>query len=191
MMIIKTNPGILIEAFNGPSEPITQQLIKEVMSPVRENKLQIITIANEIERNLDDIVSFYFYGRKKESKENKNKFLSLILNSDWCTFSSKRKLITHIINEKSLLKGKEKNDYDTYLRKTMSYRNAFTHGQLSTDGRDVKLSYFEGVPKEQILTDDYLFKIEEIVNMCHKITIDISYSIGARVYKGMITNKKA
>jgi len=191
MKIIKTNPGVTIEAFDGPSAPITPELVNKIMSPALENKLYIITIANEIERIINDIISFYFFERHEITKEGKNKFVALVLNSDWCTFSSKRKLLNHIINEQELLKGKSKNEYENILRKTMSYRNAFTHGQLSTDGRTVKLSYFEGSPKTQFLTDEYLSKIEETVNMCQQTTIDISYSSGARVFKGIIEKNKS
>jgi len=52
----------------------------------------------------------------------------------------------------------------------MSYRNAFTHGEISTDGTRVWLSYFEGKPQKAELTDAYLEGVESaLVNGCEQL----------------------
>jgi hypothetical protein len=44
-----------------------------------------------------------------------------------------------------------------------SVRNAFAHGKLVSDKKKVWLSFFEGRPQEQELTDKYLDKLETLL----------------------------
>jgi hypothetical protein len=128
------------------------------------------------------IITYYFFGREiPENKIKSEQFKILVLTSDWCSFSSKRKLVSQIINEKQLLKGVEKNNYDNLLRKTMSYRNAFTHGIMSTNGEIVKLKFYEGGPKIKTINDEYLNEIEKDLNLAFHMTFDIGIKIGAIV----------
>src|SRR4030081_594862 len=107
----------------------------------RRNKAKIIEGALTVEKELVTIISHYFFGTAHERKPT---FQSLVLDSDWCSFAAKRKLINHIINELRLLEGNEKADFDKLLSEVMSLRNAFTHGTLSSDGERMWLSFFQG-----------------------------------------------
>jgi hypothetical protein len=183
MKIIKTKKGFIIEAFdNKPATYKADETYPNIIRPFEENKLKIIDTAYFIEEHLEMIITHYFFGRNiPENKDKSEKFKTLILTSDWCSFSSKRKLILHIINEKSLLKGSEKNDYENLLRKTMSYRNAFTHGIMSTNGDIVKLKFYEGGPKIKTIDDDYLSEIEKDLNLAFQLTFELAIKIGALV----------
>src|SRR5882762_1224904 len=75
----------------------------------RRNKSKVIEGALTVEHGLVDIISYYFFGR---SHDKKAAFESLILGSDWCSFAAKRKLIGHVIDERTLLEGSYKNDYE-------------------------------------------------------------------------------
>lgn len=149
------------------------------MAPIEKNKAKILDAAFDIERVLDTVISHHFFGEHNENNEKKTEFSNIILKSDWCTFSSKRKLISHIINDLRLVEGKEKSDYDQLLRKAMSYRNAFAHGQLLTDGREVRLSYFEGKPQVKTLNEDYFTKIETDLQNCWVLTFKVAQTSGA------------
>lgn len=181
MKIIKVPRGIMIEAFdNQPATYDANITYDKVIIPFLENKIRILDAAFMIENHIETIISFYFFGRNNpETKEQSEKFRTLILTSDWCTFSSKRKLINQIINEKSWLKGSEKNDYDKLLQKSMSYRNAFTHGTMSTNGDVVKLRYYEGTPKIKKIDDDFLTEIEKDLNQAFNLTYKIELESGA------------
>jgi hypothetical protein len=123
----------------------------------RRNKAKVLNGALTIEKEVTRLLSHYFFGR---SHERKTVFEALVLNSDWCSFAAKRKLIKHVIEEQHLLDGQAKNECDELLRRVMSIRNAFTHGTLASDDKTVKLSYFEGMPREQELTDEFLSDVE-------------------------------
>lgn len=180
MRVIRPIVGHRIECFDGPTEAITPELLDAVVGPVDQNKLRILASTFFIENTLDSILEFFFYGDDPSNKERKLKFSALVLGSDWCSFSSKRRLVMHIINETGALKGAAKNDYDKLLRDVMSARNAFAHGSVSTDGRRVKLAYFEGAPVTKFLDDEYFAALEATLNRCFAVTQEVAFSTGAQ-----------
>ena len=183
MKILQTQTSLIIEAFdNNPAEYKADVTYDKVVRPYEENKLRVLDSAFEVEGILDSIIGHYFFDRKPETKEKLEKFKSIILSSDWCSFSSKRKLIIHIINEMNLLKGAEKNNYENLLRKTMSYRNAFAHGVMSTNGEIVRLKFYEGGNKTKTIDDDYLSEIEKDLNQAFEMTMKIAFQIGAFIH---------
>jgi hypothetical protein len=183
MKILQTQTSLIIEAFdNKPAEYHADVTYDKVVRPYEENKLRVLDSAFEVEGILDTIIAHYFFDRKPETKEKLEKFKSIILSSDWCSFSSKRKLIIHIVNEMNLLKGAEKNDYENLLRKTMSYRNAFAHGVMSTNGEIVRLKFYEGGTKIKTIDDDYLSEIEKDLNQSFKMTMKIAFQMGAFIH---------
>jgi hypothetical protein len=182
MKILQTQRGINIEAFdNKPAEYDAFVTYDKVIRPYEENKLRVLDSAFEVEGLLDTIIAHYFFGRKPETKVPLEKFKTFILSSDWCSFSSKRKLIIHIVNEMTLLKGSEKSVYESLLRKTMSYRNAFAHGVMATNGEIVRLKFYEGGTKIKTIDDNYLTEIEKDINLAFEMTMKIAFQIGAFV----------
>jgi len=151
------------------SSTITTDLTRAVhlADEARINKARVLDSALTIENTLARILSHYFFG---PSHKRKSVFEAMILNSDWCTLAAKRKLIKHMINEQQLLSGKEKEDFDRLLRRVMSLRNAFAHGTFSSDGKNtVWLSFFEGTPQKQQLTDEFLTGVEETLTQAYKL----------------------
>jgi hypothetical protein len=174
MKQIRTFHGDVIEVFNSATEPMSPKTFDETMAPVRYNKLRILETALTIEGIYNRIITEFFFGKAHLGSSGCKDFQALILNSDWCAHSSKRKLMWHIVCAKGILEGSEKAEFEKLSRKVISYRNAFTHGTFSTDGREVKLSYFEGAPKAQFLTDEYLSEVESDLNQCFRLAFKIS-----------------
>ncbi len=173
MKVIRTIETTLIEAIDGPTEEITKTLADSIMKPAQENKLRVLGASQDIELLLGAIIAQYFFGNDPANRDRQRKFAELVLASDWFLFASKRRLVTHIINETGVLKGAEKEEFDTIIGKVMRFRNAFAHGTISTDGRKVKLAYFEGGPQARILEDTYLGEVEKALNdgfgITHKV----------------------
>lgn len=153
----------------------------ELSAQARRNKAKVIEGALSVEHELVHMISFYFFGR---SHERKPPFDSLILNSDSCSFAAKRRLMAHIIGEQKLLEGAAKNDFEQLLQRVMSYRNAFTHGTLSSDDTTVWLSYFEGSPRKQELTDEFLTKVEETLRAAYDGCFGLAMKMGATKQNG-------
>ena len=61
----------------------------------------------------------------------------------------------------------------------MSFRNAFTHGKLSSDSTRVWLSYFEGTTHKEELTDDYLTRVETALRTTYDKACELAVKIGA------------
>jgi hypothetical protein len=146
------------------------------LGEARRNRLKVIEGALSVERQLESVILHYCLG---SSHEKRAVFESLILNSDWCSFAAKRKLISHIINDQKLLTGSAKNDFDGLMKQVMSLRNAFTHGKLSSDATRVWLSFFEGTPRKQEVTDEYLTQVEAWLRTAYDNAFDLAIKIGA------------
>jgi hypothetical protein len=141
--------------------------VGDIAAIARHNKQAVIECALAIEANFERLISYYFFG---ESDEMKDAFTSVILHSDWCTFSAKRRLVMHIINERDLCRGADKNEVDLLFRDVIRYRNAFTHGRFLTDGTTFRLKYFEQHLRVEELTDDYLIRVEGRMRVAHNKT---------------------
>lgn len=142
-------------------------VVDELTKVSHSNKMAIIECGLAIEWHLELIIANFFF----EPPETKRKlFEDIVLRSDWCTFSAKRKLVSYIVNELELLSGKEKNDFDKLIMDAMNRRNAFTHGRLSTDGKKMWLHFFQSRPQTKELSDEYLMDVENTLFDAHSKT---------------------
>ena len=152
-ILVNRNTALLIE----DETAINSNEVRNLADEARCNRLAILEGALTVENLLSKIISHFFFSHNHDKKAA---FDDMILNSDWCSFAAKRKLLNHIINKENLLQGLEKQEFDKGLRDVVSLRNAFAHGRLSSNGKAVWLSYFEGTPRKQELTDQYLTEVE-------------------------------
>lgn len=179
MKTIEFLKGYNISAFNGATEEITIELLNTIMKPIEINKANILDVANDIENRMSRIITHHFFRSNNETLALANEFNNQILNSDWCTFSSKKKLLVHIINSKAYLTGTDKSNFDNLLSKVMKYRNAFVHGEFHTDGREVRLYYFEGINMSKTLTIDYFNTLKKEIDETLELLNVVSYKSGA------------
>jgi hypothetical protein len=147
-----------------------------MLEAARTNRLKVMEGAFSVEVQLEAVILHYFLGTAHGKRAV---FESLILKSDWCSFSAKRKLVKHIIGEQGLLEGPEKNHFDDLVRKVISFRNAFTHGKLASDATRVWMSFFEGIPHKVELTDDYLAGVEDVLRAAYRMASDLVLKSGA------------
>jgi hypothetical protein len=162
--------------FTRESMDVTKadQLLREAI----RNRSRIVEGALDIERDLVRMISQYFF---KERTEAKDEFDDLILNTDFCTFSAKRKLIMHIINKMGLLEGAEKPKFDKMLTDVMNVRNAFTHGRLIGHDEVIALRFFQGNPQEKDLTDQHLEMIESLLRETSSFCTELSQKMGIKL----------
>jgi hypothetical protein len=165
------SPGLQFDPTGGAHGEAT-----EIIHQAQDNRARIIESSLALEKRLNTLLAHYFFPGTVDRREI---FTSLVLNSDWCSFASKRKLLKQLLNQHDWLPGQEKNDFDRLLRDVMSYRNAFTHGTLSTSGGTVLLSFFEGGPQEKELSDAFLGEIERKLRMAHDGIAALSLKVSA------------
>lgn len=180
MKKIKLRTAFMIQAEDTEWHEIRLNELNDRKRIVSHNKLSIIENAYAIEQTLESIITFHFFGRHEINKVKAKTFDEQILKSSWCSFESKRKLISYILKDLSAFENNnEQQGHESLLRKIMSYRNAFTHGQISYVGDKVKLTWFEGTTRMEFLSDDYLTIIESDFLRCFEMTDGISAKIGA------------
>jgi hypothetical protein len=148
----------------------------QTLQAARRNAAKVIEGARCVESQMEQVISHYFMGK---GHPRGSVFRAMILGSDWCPFSSKRKLLIHIVNDLSLLKSSNKSKFDALLRKVMSQRNAFAHGRLLWDSGKVFLQFFEGNSRTQELSDEYLAEVETCLFSAYDAVFDLAVKIGA------------
>ena len=79
----------------GP-EPVNISAALEAHRLVLSNASEVISSALAIEKQLETIVAYYFFGNEFQKRFF---FQSVILTSDWCGFSSKRKVVMSILGQ--------------------------------------------------------------------------------------------
>src|SRR5207249_6329685 len=131
--------------------------IINLIRQARENSARILEFALSIESITKALILKTLFS---EVKDKAALVSGLILDSDWCTLSAKRKLLLPLVDSEGLMEGKEKNNLANLYGKVIRYRNAFTHGNIVYDGSKIVIKYFEGSPRADELTDDYWTKVE-------------------------------
>jgi len=164
------------ELETGGKDLINTVEVRNLTEQARQNKLAVLEGALTVENWLSKMISHFFFSQNDDKKVI---FDEMVINSDWCSFAAKRKLLLYIINKEKLLHGSEKEKFDAELRKVMSLRNAFAHGKLSSDGNAVWLSYFDGSPHKQELTDQYLTDVESRLQSAWECCIELAQKMGA------------
>jgi len=124
---------------------------------VNLRKEKIISGAVAIEDVIKNILLTTIF---EEISTNRELITLSILDSDWCSFGAKRKLLNVAIDTFQLFKGKEKSTLDKHLSKVMKYRNAFAHGSIISKDGVYYLKYFDSKSIEQELDDEFWEKIE-------------------------------
>lgn len=149
----------------------------KLIADARENRKRVLDASTTVEAQVSIIILSHFFPDR--STERRHEFDAMILRSDWCSFSAKRKLLNRIIESQRLLTPRDKTRYDKLLKDVTTYRNAFIHGDLSSDSQAVFLSYFEGAPRHKELTDDFWKQIEKVFADAFWFTNEISDRSGA------------
>lgn len=125
---------------------------------IRRLSGRVISAASAIDQTIAEIILKTVF---QEVREHRELVLGSVLNSDWCSFAAKRKLLFLAVEKFDLLQGTAKCQLEKNLKKIMQYRNAFAHGTLAHNVDVQELHYFEGRPQIAILNDAYFEKLEQ------------------------------
>lgn len=129
-----------------------------------------------LEEKLEKIITEYIFHPIKETQPYKSKsfFVNKIVKADFITYSTKKRLVVEIVNSGELLKGREKNDLERFLKKVMDYRNAFAHGSIEyISGKGCILKSGSANVRDDTLSDDYWKSLEDIFKKCHLLADNI------------------
>lgn len=142
----------------------------------RDRCLRVIDAAYAVEGEINEILKKSFLRELRSDLE----FVSgHLLDSDWCTFSAKRKLLLAVIDRDSLVSRSERSKLEENLAKVIKWRNAFTHGQFEIQPSHYILRYFESGPKCQVLDIEFWKKLETQFGDCFQMLMNIHNSLHA------------
>jgi hypothetical protein len=158
-----------------PGQPICLEVAKANLETARKNGSKIIWATLVFEKQIEAIILRFFF---EEDKIKMKFFHNQILSTDWFSLNAKRKFLLSLINEKKILIGQNKNDFEKYTRKIISYRNAFTHGNIVEKSNGTFMAYFEGQPREEELTNKYWDKVVETFKKGTELAEKIEEEIG-------------
>ena len=138
-----------------------------MLSTARENGMHIIWSTVCLEKKLEDTITDFFFGKTNFPTSRRNVFVNEVLQSSSFQFSFKKSLISTIIKETEVLKGKESSKLQGFLKKVMTWRNAFAHGTLKFDTKNgVLLSYFSGGHQTLMLNEEFWNEVESVFKKC-------------------------
>lgn len=132
-----------------------------------ENRKKVILCGLFVERELEALIGYYLYPDPAVS-EQQTFVAGEILGSDALTFAHKKRLIVSLVNRKEWLRGEAKNAFASELKKVISLRNAFTHGNIVVRDSTAFLEYFEGNQRKCELNDAYWADVEASFNAAIK-----------------------
>lgn len=147
--------------------------ISENMEKARANGGKVLYATTSIEQQLEGLLLRYFMGPFVKHDHRRDVFEREILQSSALSFSSKKELISKLVNHDDLLKGKKKNKLQSALKSIMEWRNAFAHGKVQHDNKKgCFVKYYSGGSKELNLTDDFWSELEAVFKDCSELIND-------------------
>lgn len=146
------------------------------LDQARVNGGLIIWSAICLEQKLESIITNYIFQTSKQTNEDKGRsfFSNRVIKADHFSYAVKKNLIIEIVNDESLLEGRDKDQLPAVLKKVMEFRNMFAHGDIIFEnGIGCALRYWSGGIKKEVLTDEYLKNIEECFKSAHNLADQI------------------
>lgn len=159
--------------------------ISDNMEKARANGGKVLYATTSIEQQLEGLMLKYFMGPFVKHDTRRVVFEREILQSSALSFSSKKELISKVVNNEDLLKGKKKNRLQGTLKKIMEWRNAFAHGKVQHDNRKgCFVKYYAGGSKELNLNDELWSEIENVFKDCSELINEALGNLEAETLSG-------
>jgi len=139
-----------------PGKPISIGIAMQNREAATENRKKVIDSSLGIESEIDNIIALYFFSGRKDLMRF---FSDVMLKSSFLGFMNKAKVLKSIFERNSTKQASEVNQL---LKRVISYRNAFAHGEIIEKSDGTYIRYFKGEKIEKKLDDTYWTNLEEI-----------------------------
>ncbi|WP_417502862.1 hypothetical protein [Marinobacter sp.] len=164
-----------------PLGAVIDREISEKMDKARANGGKVLYSTTSIEQDLEGLLLRYFMGPFVKHDHRRDLFERAILQSSALSFSSKKELVSKVVNHEGLLKGKKKNRLQSVLKSIMEWRNAFAHGKVQHDNRKgCFVKYYSGGSKELNITDEFWSELETVFKDCSELVQEALENLEAR-----------
>lgn len=133
----------------------------EELKLLRKRGQGIIQSSLDIEEWIKESLSKILF---KHESENSEFLKGIFLDSDFCMFGSKIKILNQTLSHFKVLSGKDRAKLENLLPKVNKYRNAFAHGKIFNNEQNFYISYFEGNILTKELHETYWNDLSTIFN---------------------------
>jgi len=179
-----------VEMDNGqlmvPFGDIINESISATTETARANGGKVLYAATSIEQQLEGLLLHYFMGPFVTHDSPRTMFEREILQSSALSYSSKKELVSKIVNGNDLLKGKKKNKLQGALKKIMEWRNAFAHGKVQHDNvKGCFIKYYSGSVKQLKLTDEFWSNLETVFKECSELVSEAQTNVGENAWQAV------
>ena len=178
MKTISLLSHLFIES-TGP-QPADYSSAEAITRAVYENRNKVIGAGLFVERELEAIIVFYLFPGA-DLNDKKDFFSAEILRSDAVAFSHKKRLILSLVSQQKWLEGEARSSFDRYLKKVISFRNAFAHGDIIVRDSVAFVEFFEGGKKKVELSDAYWSDLESTFHSLVKCIEAVKTAAGMRL----------
>lgn len=141
--------------------------IHEEIRALRKRSQAVAQSSLDIEEWIKDILGMLLFS--KQDSQHFEFLKGIFLDSDFCMFSSKIKILNTTLKHFNLLRGKERSEVENILPKVNRYRNAFAHGKIFPRNGTYYVTYFEGASIEKELNEEYWAELEKVLNRAHEL----------------------
>jgi hypothetical protein len=160
-----------VVAISGGNKPMCLGDAARGCSEANKNGQEVISATLIVERALEDLISYYCIDF--EEKDKIRFFSDNILRSNWFSFGAKKTVYLSIVNKEKFVKGKRKSLLEKLLKRVMSYRNAFVHGDFVHKEDGTYINYFEGQKTEDLLDDRFWEEVQQIFDDIFEILEEV------------------
>jgi len=160
----RTSKTVRIEAGKEVELFSTEEF--EELKFLRKRAQSIIQSSLDIEEWIKESLGRILF---KHESENSEFLKGIFLDSDFCMFAAKIKILNQTLYHFKVLSGKDRSKLENLLPKVNRYRNAFAHGKISHKDSIFYISYFEGNTKSKELDETYWKELTAIFNDTFKL----------------------
>ena len=153
---------------------------REVSATFQKNRIAVIIAVAAIEDQMCGIIERFLFSDEPYRSSKRGFFETHILASEWCSFANKLRLVVTLAKQENLLEKKALEQFEKDIRRAMRLRNAFTHGQLRVAQPTSTLHFYEGAPRSEMLTDQWLELVEAELHLAERVVSDLRKKCEAR-----------
>lgn len=136
----------------------------------KDNISSVIWSAVCLEKQMEKVISHYFFGEFSGPDSKRHLFERELLQSSSMQFNFKKSLINKICDQRDDVSGKLTSKLQGALKRVMESRNAFAHGTISYDAKKgVVLSFYSGTHKTLSLDEAFWCSLEDSFKLSEQL----------------------
>ncbi|WP_305812532.1 hypothetical protein [Photobacterium leiognathi] len=154
----------------------------KLLDTVKSNGAKILYATTWLESRIEEVLIRFFLGNEED--ERYMFFKHEVLEASGFSFSFKKETCNKLVNQFSLLSGKDKEKLKKSMADIMKWRNAFAHGTLGYDGtKGCFIDFYQGGQQRLELDDVFWDNCERTFTTAHELMTKIMQTVSSALNK--------